>query len=168
MVDFISHALWAFAVFHNSADAFAFAGFSLLPDLLWGVPAVFLFFLNGGSLGELRKMRRLPHESVRKSPYFSSVRIFYHASHSWLVTALASVAVYFLLPALAFPFTGGVFLHLAMDLFVHKDSVAGQLPLYPLSRFKVNGFFHWSNRKFLAFNYAALVIVYALIFAGVI
>lgn len=167
MVDLISHALWAYALFHHQPEVYWYVAFSLLPDLLWGIPSFIGFFASGMSLGQLRRMRwKLPHESASKMPYFSFVRTAYHASHSWLLMAIASLVVAAVVPGLAVPFAAGVFLHLAMDLFVHKDSVAGQVPLYPLSKWKVTGFVHWSEKRFLVANYALLAIVYALIVLG--
>ena len=167
MVDFIAHALWAYAMFHHQPDAYWYVAFSLLPDLLWGVPAFVGFFLSGMGIDDLRKMRwKLPHESASKTPYFSFIRTAYHASHSWLLMAVASLIVAVAIPWLAVPFAAGVFLHLAMDLLVHKDSIAGQVPLYPLSSWKVNGFIHWSDRRFIIANYALLAVVYALIALG--
>ncbi len=167
MVDLVSHALWAYALFHHQPDAYWYAAFTLLPDLLWAIPALVGFFASGMSIGQLRRMRwKLPHESTSRMPYFSFVRTAYHASHSWLLMAVASLVVAIAVPGLAVPFAAGVFLHLAMDLFVHKDSFAGQVPLYPLSNWKVKGFVHWSNRKFIAANYALLIIVYALMVLG--
>ncbi len=166
MVDFFSHALWAYALFHARPDALAYAAFSLLPDLAWGIPAIVLFVASGRKFNELRKWRRLPHEDLRKQPYFETVRVAYHTSHSWLVAAVASLAVAALVPSIAMPFIYGVFLHLAMDLFLHKDSVNGQLPFYPLSKWRAPGIIHWSNKKFIIANYALLAAVYALIFLG--
>ncbi|MFA6329659.1 MAG: hypothetical protein WCX64_03170 [Candidatus Micrarchaeia archaeon] len=167
MVDVVSHALWAYALFHHQPDAYWYAAFTLLPDLLWAIPAIVGFFMSGMGIGQLRKMRwRLPHESDSKKPYFVFVKTAYHASHSWLVMAVLSAIVAAVFPAFALPFAVGVFLHLGLDLFVHKDSFAGQVPLYPLSNLKVGGFVHWSDRKFIAANYALLIIAYALIMSG--
>ncbi|MFH0974065.1 MAG: metal-dependent hydrolase [Candidatus Micrarchaeota archaeon] len=170
MVDFFSHALWAYALFHARPDALAYAASAVLPDLAWGIPAVLLFFASGRKFSEMRKWRKLPHEEMRKrfrsQPYFESVRAAYHASHSWLVAALASLVVWAFAPKIALAFFSGVFLHLAMDVFVHKDSVNGQEPFYPLSHWRAPSFVHWSNKKFIAANYALLAIVYALILLG--
>jgi hypothetical protein len=167
MVDLVSHALWAYALFHRQQGAYLYAAFTLLPDLLWGAPSFIGFLVSGMSLGDLRRMRwRLPHESKSRMPYFRLVRTAYHASHSWLVMAAASAAVAAIAPPIAVPFAAGVFLHLAMDLFVHKDSFAGQLPLYPLSKWKVAGFVHWSEKRFLEVNYALLTVAYALVILG--
>jgi len=170
VVDFFSHALWAYALFHARPDALAYAACSLLPDLAWGIPAIVLFFASGRKFSEMRRWRKLPHEEARKSlrnqPYFEGVRVAYHSSHSWLVAATASLLVAIAAPKLALPFVSGVFLHLAMDVFVHKDSVNGQLPLYPSSKWRAPSFVHWSEKRFVAANYALLAVVYALIFLG--
>lgn len=121
---------------------------------------------------EMGKTFRLPHEEARKRfaklPYFRFVRGAYLASHSWLLAGIASIVVYFAAPSFAAPFAFGVFLHLAMDLFVHKGGVGGQVPFYPVSMYRVVGFVHWSDRAFLAANYALLILVYALIWAHVL
>ena len=167
MVDLVSHALWAYALFHHQPDAYLYAGFTLLPDLLLAIPAFIGFFISGMNIGQLRKMHwKLPHESKSRMPYFRFVRTAYHASHSWLVMAILSLLVAIVFPAFAIPFAVGVFLHLALDLFVHKDSFAGQVPLYPLSSWKVKGFIHWSEKRFLLVNYALLIIVYSLMALG--
>ena len=166
MVDFFSHALWAYALFHARPDAVVYAAAALLPDLAWGIPAIILFVASGRKFAELRRWRKLPHENLRKQPYFETVRTAYHASHSWVIAAIASFIVAVAIPKLALPFVSGVFLHLAMDLFVHKDSVNGQEPFYPLSAWRAPSFVHWSNKKFIAANYALLAVVYALIFLG--
>jgi hypothetical protein len=166
MVDFISHALWAFALFHDFSFALAFVLFSLLPDLLWGVPLVIILIITG----KLWQMRKMKWRSTQKqeNPNGMPVNFIqnaYHFSHSWLVMALASIIVFVFLPSLALPFVGGVFLHLSLDLFLHKDSISGQMPFYPLSKFKVKGFLHWSDRRFMILNYLLLSIIYILILA---
>lgn len=167
MVDFFSHALWAYALFHSQGNALYYAAFSILPDLLWGIPAMLGFLFSGMRFSQIRRMRWRVHENPSKMPYFSFVRAAYHSSHSWVVMAVFCLVVLALLPWLAAPFAAGVFLHLGMDLFVHKDSIAGQLPLYPFSRRRVPGFIHWSEKRFLLVNYALLAVVYALILAQV-
>ncbi|VVB68373.1 Uncharacterised protein [Candidatus Norongarragalina meridionalis] len=157
MVDFFSHALWAFALFHNQPNAWMYAAFAVLPDFLFSLPAIFVFTTKGISPRHMRW--RGAGASV--PPEFGAVITAYHLSHSWLIMGLASWVVALLFPALTAPFFCGVFLHLAMDLFVHKDSVAGQMPLYPLSKRRVAGFFHWSNRKFMILNFALLALAYA-------
>jgi hypothetical protein len=118
-------------------------------------------------ISELQKMRwKLPHENSSRIPYFHFVRTAYHASHSWLLMAIASLFVAIVFPSLALPFAAGVLLHLAMDLLVHKDSMAGQVPLYPISDWKVKGYVHWSEKRFLVANYAILIVIYALIMLG--
>lgn len=169
MVDLISHALWAYALFHRQSNVFAYVAFSLLPDLVFGLPALIAFTANGEIRQNFRRARRwqLPHETASKLPYFEFVRKFYHASHSWLVMGFTSLVLLAFAPQFALPFVSGVFLHLGMDLFVHKDSIAGQYPFYPLSNFRVKGFIHWSDKHFLVVNYGLLALLYALIFARV-
>ncbi len=167
MVDLFSHALWAYALFHSQPDALAYAAASVLPDVLWAVPAVLSYTIGGHGLHEFRRVRwNSTNETASKIPHFDFIRRAYHFSHSWLIMALLSAAVALFFPKFAVPFIAGVFLHLGMDLFVHKDSISGQLPLYPASKWRVNGFIHWSSWKFLAANYALLAIVYALILTG--
>ena len=167
MVDLISHALWAFAFFHNLSNAWLYVLFTLLPDLLWGVPS-FAFLISTGRLGELRKAR------WRRSQNKDGVKDFrsdlggklYHLSHSWIAMGFVGALLLVFIPSIAFPFIGGVFLHLAFDLFLHKDSVFGQMPLYPLSSFRVEGFIHWSDRRLIVLNYALLTLAYFIIIAG--
>jgi hypothetical protein len=164
MVDFISHALWAFALFHDFSLAWAFVFFSLLPDLLWGAPLTLILTISG----KLWQARKIKWRSTRKQETLSGMPVnfiqnAYHASHSWLVMTILSTLFLTIYPPLALPFIGGVFLHLTLDLFLHKDSIAGQTPFYPLSNFKVKGFAHWSNKKIIIINYALLTITYTLI-----
>lgn len=164
MVDLISHALWAFAFFHDLSNAWLYVGFTLLPDLLWGAP-LFIFLILTRRLG---KIKGIKWHSNQKQGEVEGVPInfihkAYHLSHSWLVMSLTSVLVFIFIPSITLPFIGGVFLHLAFDLFLHKDSVSGQMPLYPLSFYRVKGFIHWSNRKFMILNYLMLTIAYVLI-----
>jgi len=170
LVDFFSHALWAFALFHREPSAVAYILFSLVPDMLFAAPAILLFLGSGFSLKKLSRFRKLPHESASKLPFFSLVRTVYRMSHSWLVMAAIAVLVGIVYRPLVFPFVGGVLLHLSLDLFTHKRSMAdhaGQMPLYPLSEWKVEGIIHWSDRRFLAVNYGLLCLAYILIWAGV-
>ncbi|MFH0836038.1 MAG: hypothetical protein V1834_02635 [Candidatus Micrarchaeota archaeon] len=167
MVDFISHALWSYAIFHAQEQVAFFVLASLLPDLGFGIPAFVLFIAGGAGFKKMQDAWKA-HESRSRLPAFETVKTAYHLSHSWLVMALIALALSIFLPEFVLPFVGGVFLHLALDLFVHKDSPAGQLPLYPLSKHRVKGFIHWHEKKFLLINYAALAVVYALLLLGLI
>jgi membrane-bound metal-dependent hydrolase YbcI (DUF457 family) len=166
MVDFLSHALWAYALFHNDPRAPAFALLSLLPDLVWAVPALAAYLWNGLRTGRFLPLRKLPHEEASRLPYFAFVRNVYSLSHSWLGwLVLASLVSYFD-PELFTPLFAGVYLHLALDLFTHRHSLGGQRPLYPASDWRVEGFVHWSEARFLIANYGLLTLIYLLIFAG--
>jgi len=151
MVDFVSHVLWGYVCFHSFTDWPLYVFFGLLPDLIFSVPSVFTMLKYRRTL-----KWRLPHEEASKIPEFVLVRKTYWTAHSLLLIALLVVAAAVLAPAAAAPVAGGMLLHFALDVFTHKDGMAGQKPLYPLSQFKVVGATHWSNRRFLLVDYALL------------
>ncbi|MBI5226065.1 hypothetical protein HY994_02380 [Candidatus Micrarchaeota archaeon] len=170
MVDLISHALWAFVVFHHQPDAALFAIFSLLPDAIWAIPSVLALIFSGTALESIRGMgstnRQQRMARIKNQPHFPAIKLLYNAAHSWLLMGLGVLFVWAALPKFALAFAGGVFLHLALDLFLHKESPFGQYPFFPVSKFKVEGFIHWSDKRVLAINFGALALAYALIFAG--
>lgn len=172
MVDLISHALWAFVLFHHQPDAVFFVVFSWLPDAVWAVPSILALLFSGKALESIRGMgstnRQKRMDRIMNQPHFPTIKLLYNAAHSWLLMGMAAVVVWLVLPKLALPFAGGVFLHLAMDVFLHKESPFGQYPFFPASKFKVEGFIHWSDKRVLAANFTALTLAYALIFAGLL
>jgi|GEM_PF-2123369 len=170
MVDLVSHVLWAYAVFNRQPDVWSYAVFSILPDLIWAIPSVGGILTSGQAREHFRNMRHFDRSERMKriagQPHFDLVRTLYHAAHSWLLMTVLGGMVWALKPELAAPFFGGVFLHLAMDLFLHKESPFGQHPFFPLSKFKVDGFIHWSDKRVLAANFALLAVAYLGIYLG--
>ncbi len=170
MVDLVSHVLWAYAFFHNQPDAWAYAAFSVLPDLIWAIPSVGGILTSGQAREHFHGIRKADRSErmahIARQPHFNLVRTLYHAAHSWVLMAAVGAVLWAAVPHLAAPFFGGVFLHLAMDLFLHKESPFGQHPFFPLSKFKVDGFIHWSDRRVLAANFALLALAYLAIYLG--
>ena len=168
MVDFVSHALWAYVLFHHQADMAAYAFFSVFPDLVWAVPSIFLGLASGSLFERFKGWRKASRadrfQKMQEQPHFSMVRTLYRVAHSWLLMSLVAAILWAVRPELMAPFVGGVFLHLGMDLFLHKESPFGQYPFFPVFNYAVDGVIHWSDRRVLAANFAALVLALALIF----
>ncbi len=129
-MDFPAHFLWALALFQRYSWVFQGVFFSLLPDIIWSIPAIY-FYLSSG----------------RKSNYdklYPKIKPIYQWSHSIVLPTLGFVVIWLWTKTFYWPLLAGYFLHILMDLPFHKGGYAnGIAPLYPISNKKINGWFWW-------------------------
>ena len=159
-MDFPAHALWAFALFKRYSWQWEAVFFGVLPDLIFGLPA--LYFL-------LKSPEKQFHKKFHDRNYaiiFPYVEPFYRLGHSAVTMLLcfAVTSLYFQNPY--WPLLAGWGLHLLLDLPFHKGGwVNGIAPFYPISKRRVNGRWWWKEvierRPWLAVvNYALALLVY--------
>ncbi len=152
-MDLFAHLVWSFIIFGKfvpSNQLIQILFFSILPDLIWGIPSFFLFISDRlkGKTGFLMVHER---EGWIKSVYYSS-----HSFVSvFVLFALGSI----LTKSVYMPLLYGWGLHLLFDMFLHKGTL-GNKPLYPLG-YKINGLLHWKSRKFLIVNWAVIAVLLA-------
>jgi len=160
-MDFFSHALWAFFVARSAKvkDWKQFILFSVVPDVAFALPSVLvgLFWAISDRL--------VPWEAASFAANFWWVSVFYHVAHSLLTLAAFVLVARIAFGAFPWAAAGGWFLHLAMDLFTHKDSMTVPMPLYPFGP-EVAGFVHWSEPWFLVVDWLLLAAVYAVLIFG--
>ena len=133
MVDLVSHVLWAYAFFHDQPEAWAYAAFSVLPDLIWAIPSVGGILTSGQAREHFKGIRKADRSErmthIARQPHLTSCEPFTRGA---LLGPDGKVGAVLWAAALLYPpFFGGVFLHLAMDLFLHKESPFGQHPFFP-------------------------------------
>ncbi len=157
-MDFFSHAAWAYLLSRAGkkwrTEWKEFVFFGVLPDLAFGVPLLLL--LAPKALEIIAK--------GFETPVFYTVPVIpvlYAVAHSYLAALAVFVAASAVLKRIYWPVLGWL-LHVSLDAFTHKGSVAVQAPLYPLP-FQVEGFVHWNNPFFLAANWLALAMAFFLL-----
>ena len=150
-MDFFAHIMWSIIVygkFVSSSAMIQIAVFSVVPDLMWGIP-VFSHVLASRN----RKIH-ITHERKEYADKFGKI---YNTSHS-LIMMLVAFAIFSLLTAsFYYPVLLGWALHVVIDLFVHKESYFPQKPFYPLSHFRVRGYFLHLNKKFVIINWIIII-----------
>jgi hypothetical protein len=162
-MDFLSHALWAYLIAKVAGIALwpQFVFFAVFPDLAFGLPlgAYWLFKLSSRprkfyARSEIRKLIRGDFKWLEK---------VYHVAHSFVTVAIFALFDWVAYGPAGVAALGGWVLHCALDTFMHKEGVVTAMPLYPLG-YEVRGFFHWSEKWFLALNYSLLAVAYAWFF----
>lgn len=177
-MDLPSHILYTYAAEKVSLPPFiidkpsfvtASLVFSAMPDILESVPFLTYLYLNKKILN-LKNIKEVitfasdlthnrPAEYENRFKWASDISFY---SHSYLVYALISIILYFYVNWLFLPFVIGYGFHLLTDMFVHNDYFSSR-PLYPLSNFRIPGFFTWyKEKKFIKYNYGFLAVIYAL------
>jgi membrane-bound metal-dependent hydrolase YbcI (DUF457 family) len=160
-MDFLAHIIWSILIFGKLVpftELMQVGFFSVLPDMIWGIPAFSYFiyrYLRGDKI--IRDKRGIP----RSSKNFEKI---YNFSHSFSVMALMFGILSLIFSRLYFPLLLGWGLHLLIDILIHKDSVFRQRPLYPLSNRTVRGYVWHGEAKFVILNWA-LIIIIALLYA---
>ena len=160
-MDFVSHILWSFALarLFGIANWPLFVFFAVFPDLLFGAPLA-VEWLFKSAKGRFFARKELRNLVLGRLKWLGTV---YHVGHSFVTIAVFSLFNWMVYGTIGLPALGGWLMHALVDLFMHKGGVVEAMPLYPLE-WKVKGLFHWSEKWFLALNYALLAIVYAWLF----
>lgn len=164
MADFFSHVFWSYVFFHSFSNWPVFAFFGVLPDLLFGIPALVVMARLRRRGGQ--SLWRLPHEEASRLPGVAWIKRVYWSGHSIVLILALSLAGLVFVPALFLPVFFGMLLHFALDVLTHENSLSGQKPFYPLSNYKVKGLLHWRDRRFLAVNYGLLALAFILMALG--
>jgi hypothetical protein len=160
-MDIIAHALWTTAaatVVRRKLDRPIHLGWAafwgVFPDLIsFTIPAVLRVWwrLTGASNSLLPEAH---------GPHFEWVWGLYNCSHSALIFAVvfATVWLFARRPVLEL---SGWFFHISIDIFTHRGWFATQF-LWPVSSLSFNGI-PWETGWFLVVNYAALTLVFLLL-----
>src|SRR3989338_4819768 len=138
-MDLPAHALWTFALFKNYSWQLEAVLFGILPDLIFGVPALYYIWAtrktNGKAKGE-----------ERYGVVFPFVEPYYRFSHSALTMLFFFAVALLAARAPYWPLLAGWSLHILLDLPLHKGGwVQGIAPLYPLSRRQLNRGWWWKE-----------------------
>ncbi len=163
-MDIFAHVLWTGAAvivvqrkldrpMHLSRAAF----WGALPDLVsFTVPAVLRvwWWLSGTSKSLLPDAR---------GPHFEWVWGLYNCSHSAVVFAVIFGAVWLLVRHPVLEMFGWA-LHISIDILTHRGWFATSF-LWPVLSFRFDGI-PWEKGWFLGVNYAALTLVYLLLWHG--
>lgn len=142
-MDSIAHGLWAAAIGQAAQTRIKWWVWGLIgagPDFVW-LPFTAINFLSSGHLH-----------------YFNGP---YNVSHSLVVWALASLAV-FLFWRRIFLYTWPWALHIIIDIPGHQDMLT---PIFwPLWTKKFYGLFDWLSFPVIIGTYIALIFTFAIIF----
>ncbi len=155
-MDLLGHGLWAFALFKHFPWQLEAAAFSLLPDLLFGIPALFFLMAFGrnwkGNYGKL----------------FPKIEPFYRAGHSLVTMVVCFAGATLFFGEFQLALVAGWGLHILLDAPVHKGGwVDGQELLYPVSKRRVKGRWWFKEEVekrpwIIIVNYALALLVYFL------
>ncbi|MCX6768092.1 MAG: hypothetical protein NTY90_05205 [Candidatus Micrarchaeota archaeon] len=157
-MDFPSHMLWALFLARvlGISNWTLFAFFAVFPDLAFSTPLL-VAWAGKSFRGSFRSRREIRNLVAGR---FGWIKKVYRVAHSFVTAALFGLFGWLVYGQVMLPALAGWLLHCVFDLFVHKGGVVEAEPLYPL-RYRVNGFIHWSDRRFLLLNYCLLAIAYA-------
>ena len=159
-MDFFAHIFWSIIVYGKILgfeQLIQTTFFSILPDLLWGVP-LFSYVIYQKLRG-----RKIAFTHERKE-YLNKFGRIYNYSHS----AVTMLVVFAALSLFTFSFYYyailGWLLHIIIDMLVHRESYFEQKPLYPLSNFRVRGYFLHLNKKFVIINWTIIIILMTILY----
>lgn len=155
-MDFFAHIMWAIIIFGRvlTVPILAFTVFfTILPDLIWGIP-VFSIVIYKILKGEH------PGFSHERREYSEKYEKIYNTSHSFLTPVVLFVIASVALREFFYPIILGYFLHLIIDIFVHKESYFHQRPLFPLSSVVVKGFLLHLDKRFIIANWSIIIILF--------
>ncbi len=149
-MDFFSHGLWAYLIFRKYEWKYLGLLFAILPDLLFGIPALIYF-------------------AFRKSPPYhafisetSLIYKLYYLFHSPLTMFFCFFISSLFIGRFFYPLLLGWGMHVVIDFLTHQ-SIAPPRPFYPISSLEVKGLISWGEPWFLALNYSLLIISYTYI-----
>jgi len=146
-MDYLAHALWTRAVYHEAKHPWWGAFWGVFPDTVSWVPFFFYrIFTSGFSSG--RSDLVLPG-------WMDSL---YGVSHSVVVFAVVVFIIYLVKKRIPI-YIWGWLLHIAIDVPTHSANMWPTPFLWPVSDFKFPGI-SWGTQSFMIANYAILSIVY--------
>ena len=159
-MDFFAHIAWSVIVYGKFLplnELVQTTFFSILPDLLWGVP-LFSYVIYRNLRG-----RKIAFTHERKE-YLNKFGRIYNYSHSAVTMLVVFAALSLITFSFYYPAILGWLLHIVIDMFVHKESYFEQKPFYPLSNLRVRGFFLHLNKKFVIINWAIIIILMTILY----
>lgn len=152
-MDFPAHLFWTLALTRRYSWTWEAAFWGVLPDLLFGIPAIAL-------------MLRMKSRDYGRA--FPKIEPAYRWGHSAIVMLAAFAIASVISSRPYYPLLAGWGLHLLLDLWTHKGGFAnGQIPFYPISMRRVAGKWWWKEEAerrpwLVAANYALAGIAYFL------
>lgn len=158
-MDIFAHAFWTNAVFYSKyknrkrARLWAVA-FGVLPDVVSFAPVVlFLLFT----------WQRFRPEMYFQGWVFTYALWSYNFTHSLVIFLAAALLVAAVRKGKVYWPMLGWALHIAIDIPTHKGFFPTPF-LYPLSNYQNPYAVPWAEPKFMLINYAAIVLVYSVIY----
>lgn len=132
-MDFLSHLVWAFVLFHSQPWGWLAVFFCVLPDLLWWFPRLLL------KANLKRKKIEYDEDSDLQT------RWLYRANHSLVTWAIVVAASYLVFGAqVAAGLAAGWLLHIFMDVWTHKGGIVNGIRLfYPLFDWRFPAVVYW-------------------------
>ena len=178
-MDIFSHGLWAGAVGKGLND------FILKPKLkkplklkwlvLWGIfpdifsfaiPFIWLFWslaFGNFKLSDLPRPESMEPAASNHLPWvFQLANFLYNFSHSFVIFLLIFAVVFIIFKRPVWELSGWL-LHIIIDIPTHSYQFYPTPFLWPVSSIKFNGF-SWATPWFLIANYAAIFLVYLILF----
>lgn len=144
-MDYFSHGLWSYILFHRVKKVYYAILFGLLPDTLsW---AIYLFY-------KLFAEKSYGRPVVSQIPQW--VFTLYNISHSLIVSAFVILLISIFLrkvPLYIFAWPAAII----MDVFTHTRHFLPTPFLWPLSNWKFPGI-RWGNLIFIIINYTVIII----------
>lgn len=176
-MDILAHSLWTYAGAHAVNRKLAkehkrpfhvwwATFFGIWPDIFAGaVPFTWLAisFLSGKlNTSDFSRLNIGEHASPRVDSIFGLWASLYHYSHSLIFFFLVFGLVWLFLKRPVWEL-GGWLLHILIDIPTHSAAFYPTPFLWPFSDVRVSGV-SWGETWFMVVNYAALLIVFILMF----
>jgi len=145
-MDFFSHGLWSYIIFHRSKYVLLAILFGILPDILsWTIFMVYP--LKNGFTWKNPDLSLIP----------KWVFTLYNVTHSLVVIALIFLIVYIIFRRIPL-FLFALPLHILIDIPTHSRDFLPTPFLWPISNWYFPGI-SWGNRYFLIANYSLIIIL---------
>jgi len=173
-MDIIAHGLWTAAAtrFANRSKKtekpikIGWATFwGIFPDLFAFAP-LFSFLIVGAILGNVNFSHLPGPDSLEPAQgdtlfLFKLTGTLYSMSHSLIIFGIVLGLIYVILKRFPWEMMGWL-LHVLIDIPTHSYAFYPTPFLWPLSDVKLGGL-SWANPWFMAVNYAAIIIVYIIL-----
>ncbi len=171
-MDIFAHGLWAGAAY-KAINKKTKKTLNTKLAVFWGIfPDLFSFtlvfaWLFGNLIVSHFIFSDLPqHEKIGLTqqdalPILRLTSMLYNISHSAIVFLVIFGVIFLVLRRLVWEL-GGWFLHILIDIPTHSYQFYPTPFLWPLSKWKFNGF-SWGTLWFLIPNYTAIIVVYLLL-----
>ncbi len=161
-MDIFAHALWTNLAYYKKyrddlKDRLWAVFFGIMPDLISFTPATLYALFH---FGQAKDFMSLASSNVWVFAWARQSYNYTHSLVSFAVIALIVLAVR--RGKMYWPLLGWA-LHIGIDIFTHPSFYSTPF-LYPLSDIRNRFAISWAEPKFMAINYAAIAVLYILIF----